>query len=175
MSVLRWSALLPLGLLVLLGGHGTLALAQRPVPQPPAPPPAATRPAPRPSTAPAAPTAPTAGVGQAVTIRADVQEADSRTGVVTARGNVRIFYPARQMQGSAAQAQYFSKERRIVLTGNVLITQGANTLRGETVTYLIDQGRFEALPQTSQQVESTYFVPDASATPSATPSPTPTR
>lgn len=94
-----------------------------------------------------------------LTVRSDIQEADARTGVVTARGNVQINYPARQIQATAAQAQYFSRERRIVLSGNVFILQEGNTIRGETVTYLIDEGRFIALPQLQGQVESIYVVP----------------
>ncbi|NES65836.1 MAG: OstA family protein [Okeania sp. SIO2D1] len=97
--------------------------------------------------------------GRTMTVRSDIQEADSRTGVVTARGNVQINYPARQIQATAAQAQYFSRERRIVLSGDVFILQEGNTIRGETVTYLIDEGRFIVLPQSQGQVESVYLVP----------------
>lgn len=116
--------------------------------------------------------------GRALTLRSDVQEANSKTGVVTARGNVQINYPARQIQATSAQAQYFSKERRIILTGDVFVLQEGNSLRGETVTYLIDEGRFIAHPQPSSQVESIYIVSDPNAptqppAPIATPLPTP--
>ena len=104
----------------------------------------------------------TPGDGRALTVRSDVQEANSKTGVVTARGNVQMYYPSRQIQATAAQAQYFSKERRIVLTGNVYVLQQGNSLRGETITYLIDEGRFVALPQGNRQVESIYLVADPS-------------
>jgi lipopolysaccharide export system protein LptA len=100
------------------------------------------------------------GAGQALTLRADVQEANSITGVITARGNVQINYPARQIQATSVQAQYYSREKRIVLQGDVYVLQGTNSLRGETVTYLIDEGRFVALPNSGQQVESIYVVPD---------------
>lgn len=96
----------------------------------------------------------------ALTIRADIQEANSKTGVVTARGNVRMKYPARQINATSAQAQYFSKERRIILSGNVIVTQQGNSIKAETITYLIDEGKFEALPPAQQQVESVYIVPD---------------
>ncbi len=96
---------------------------------------------------------------QAMTVRADIQEADANTGIVTARGNVQINYPSRNIQATAAQAQYFSRERRIVLSGNVYILQEGNSIRGETVTYLIDEGRFIALPEGGGQVESIYIVP----------------
>lgn len=102
--------------------------------------------------------------GRALTLRADIQEADSKTGIVTARGNVQIDYPARQMQATAVQAQYFSRERRIVLSGDVYILQQGNSLRGETVTYLIDEGRFIALPKNNRQVESIYLVPESKVT-----------
>jgi lipopolysaccharide export system protein LptA len=106
--------------------------------------------------------------GKPLTLKSDVQEANSKTGVVTATGNVQIFYPARQIQATAAQAQYFSRERRIILSGNVYVLQQGNSLRGETITYLIDEGRFVALPQAPKQVEAIYQVQD---TPSPSPSP----
>jgi lipopolysaccharide export system protein LptA len=101
-----------------------------------------------------------AGAGQALTLRSDIQEANAVTGVITARGNVQINYPARQIQATSVQAQYYSRERRIVLSGNVYVLQNGNSLRGETVTYLIDEGRFVAVPDTEQQVEAIYIVPD---------------
>ncbi len=105
---------------------------------------------------------------RALTLRSDIQEANSKTGVITARGNVQINYPSRQIQATSAQAQYFSRERRIVLSGNVYVLQQGNSLRGETVTYLIDEGKFVALPDAPKQVESIYLVPDAAATPAPT-------
>jgi lipopolysaccharide export system protein LptA len=105
----------------------------------------------------------TVGDSRALTVRSDVQEANSKTGVVTARGNVQMYYPARQIQATAAQAQYFSRERRIVLTGNVYVLQQGNSLRGENITYLIDEGRFVATPKTNRQVESVYMVSDPKA------------
>lgn len=109
--------------------------------------------------------------GQPLTLRSDVQEANSITGVITARGNVQITYPARQIQATAVQAQYYVRERRIVLSGDVYVLQNGNSLRGETITYLIDEGRFVALPDQGRQVESIYIVQDASPTPSPSPSP----
>ncbi|MEA5478854.1 LptA/OstA family protein [Pseudanabaena galeata UHCC 0370] len=97
----------------------------------------------------------------ALTIRADVQEANSITGVVTATGNVRMTYPARQIDAIAEQAQYFSKEQRVVLTGNVIVTQeGVNSIKAQTVTYLVSEGKFVASPPANQQVETIYVVPD---------------
>lgn len=102
---------------------------------------------------------------QALTLRSDVQEANSVTGVITARGNVQINYPARQIQATSIQAQYYSREQRIILTGNVYVLQDGNSMRGENITYLITEGRFVALPDNGQQVESIYLVQDAAATP----------
>jgi lipopolysaccharide export system protein LptA len=111
--------------------------------------------------------APRATTPQALTMDADTQEANSKTGVVTARGNVRLNFPARRIQATAAQAQYFSREGRIVLTGNVYVIQsGGNSMRGEVITYLVNEGRFVALPRQSQQVRSVYMVND-----DATPTP----
>ncbi|MEA5534711.1 LptA/OstA family protein [Crocosphaera sp. XPORK-15E] len=100
-----------------------------------------------------------------LTVRSDIQEANSETGVVTARGNVQIFYPSRNIQGTSAQAQYFSRERRLVLTGNVYVLQEGNSMRAETMTYLIDEGRFISTPESAQQVESIYLVTEAENAP----------
>ena len=94
----------------------------------------------------------------AITLKSDVQESNAETGIITARGNVKIDYPARQIQATAAQAQYYSRERRLVLTGNVYVIQEGNSMRAETMTYLIDEGRFVATPQSDRQVESTYII-----------------
>ncbi len=93
-----------------------------------------------------------------ITIRSDSQEANSETGVITAQGNVRINYPSRQIQATATQAQYYSRERRLVLNGNVYVIQQGNSMRAESMTYLIDEGRFIATPRANRQVESTYVV-----------------
>jgi lipopolysaccharide export system protein LptA len=107
-------------------------------------------------------TAQTTGGNRPLTIRSDVQEYDAKSQVITARGNVQMLYPARQLQATAAQAQYFSKERRIDFSGNVyILQQGSNSIRAEKVTYLIDEGRFVALPQANRQVESIYMVEDS--------------
>ena len=45
-----------------------------------------------------------------VTVESDLQQADNVTGVVTATGNVRITYPVKQVQATARQAQYYTKE-----------------------------------------------------------------
>ncbi len=96
--------------------------------------------------------------GGSITIRSDLQEANSETGVITARGNVEINYPERQIKATSSQAQYYSRDRRLVLTGNVYVIQEGNSMRAETMTYLIDERKFIATPKSNRQVESTYLV-----------------
>jgi lipopolysaccharide export system protein LptA len=97
---------------------------------------------------------------QGLSIQADTQEANSKTEVVTARGNVRLNYPSRQVRARANLAQYFIKQQRIVLSGNVTIVQEGNTIEGESVIYLIDEGKFIANPKAKQQVRSNYIIPE---------------
>lgn len=115
----------------------------------------------------------TPGAGGAITLSSDVQEANSTTGVITARGNVQIEYPAQQIYATSAQAQYYSQEQRIVLSGDVHVIQQGNSLRAETVTYLIEEGRFVALPLPDEQVRSVYILPENQATTAGAPSPNP--
>lgn len=100
--------------------------------------------------------------GGAIQLKASRVEANSTTGVVTAVGNVRIDYPSREIFATAAQAQYYSREQRIVLNGNVDVMQEGNTLQAETVTYLIAEGRFVAMPGENSQVEAVYLLPEES-------------
>ena len=94
-----------------------------------------------------------AGEDSLITIESDTQSADNITGVVTAVGNVRIVYPSRGMVATARQAQYFSREGRLVLSGDVDVTQdGGNALRAERVVYLLEEERAEAEPTPGQQV-----------------------
>lgn len=81
--------------------------------------------------------------GGSIKLRADVQEANANTGIITARGNVKVDYPEEAIYATSAQAQYYSRERRIILTGNVFVQQQENTLQAEVVTYLIDEGRLD--------------------------------
>ena len=107
------------------------------------------------------------GSGGSIKLRADIQEADANTGIITARGNVKIDYPEEAIYATSAQAQYYSRERRIILTGNVFVQQEANTLQAEIVTYLIDEGRFVATPNANEQVESVYVLPEPVEEPAA--------
>lgn len=108
-------------------------------------------------------TPPQAQAQDTITLRSDIQEANTITGVITARGNVQIDYPAEQIRATSAQAEYYSNEQRIVLSGNVLINQQGSTLRAEVVTYLIEDGQFVAMPSPNNQVEAVYILPQAPA------------
>lgn len=135
------------------------------------------------SATPAAPTTPAqpARVSTGlVTIESDLQRADQLTGVVTATGNVRIVYPDERVVATARQAQYFSKENRVVLSGDVdIVQEGGNLIRAERVVYLVDGERLIAIPPEGQQVFSRLKIqqqqtPPATATAPAGPSPAPT-
>jgi lipopolysaccharide export system protein LptA len=90
-----------------------------------------------------------------VTIESDLQQADNQTGVVTATGNVRITYPERGMVATSRQAQYFSKEGRLVLSGDVDVIDGdGQRIRAERLVYTLDQERLVARPTPGQQVTS---------------------
>jgi lipopolysaccharide export system protein LptA len=98
--------------------------------------------------------------GGGIVIRSDVQQADSRAQIVIAQGNVRISYPSRRVQARADMAQYFIREKKIVLSGNVLVVQNGSSLEGDNITYLIDRGQFVATPRQNGQVTSIYMIPD---------------
>jgi len=95
-----------------------------------------------------------------MTVRSNRQEANSETGVITATGNVEIRYPIRNLEATSAQAQYYQQDRRLVLTGNVHVQQGENSIRAEKVTYFVEQGRIVATPKQNQQVKSSYVIPE---------------
>jgi lipopolysaccharide export system protein LptA len=115
-----------------------------------------------------------------VTIESDLQRADQLIGVVTATGNVRIVYPDGGVVATARQAQYFSKENRVVLSGDVdIVQEGGNLIRAERVVYLVDGERLIAIPPEGQQVFSRLKIqqqqtPPATATAPAGSSPAPT-
>jgi lipopolysaccharide export system protein LptA len=143
----------------------------------PAEPPVPAEPAP--AAQPPAPAQPARVSTGLVTIESDQQRADQLTGVITATGNVRIVYPDERVVATARQAQYFSKENRVVLSGDVdIVQEGGNLIRAERVMYLVDGERLIAIPPTGQQVFSRVRIqqtPPASpaATPAAAPAPAP--
>jgi lipopolysaccharide export system protein LptA len=100
----------------------------------------------------------TAPTGE-VSIESDVQRADNVTGVITATGNVRIAYPERRVVATARQAQYFSREGRVVLSGDVDVVQADGpSIRAERIVYLVDQQRFVAEPPQGSQVLSRFPI-----------------
>jgi lipopolysaccharide export system protein LptA len=138
-----WQVVLPALILSLAAG---LMVAGRAAPQGSAPP---AKTAPEPATPPAA-----AGSGM-VTIESDSQQADNVTGIVTASGNVRITYPEKGMVATSRQAQYFSKEGKLVLSGDVdVIDADGQRIRAEKLTYRLDSERIVAEPQSGRQVTS---------------------
>ncbi len=94
-----------------------------------------------------------------VTIESDRQQADNTTGIVTATGNVRILYPDRRLVATSRQAQYFVREGRIVLSGDVEVVQeGGNRIRAERLVYLVETERVLAQPEAGQQVFSQLII-----------------
>ncbi len=92
-----------------------------------------------------------------VTIESDQQQADNQNGIVTATGNVRIVYADRGMTATSRQAQYFSNEGRLVLTGDVdVIDTDGQRLRAERLVYLLDSERMVAEPPAGKQVFSKF-------------------
>ncbi len=106
---------------------------------------------------------PTSGL---VTIESDQQRADNKTGVITATGNVRIVYPDQRVVATARQAQYFSQEGRVVLSGDVDIVQtDGHALRAERVIYDVTTEQLLAEPSAGQQVFSKVRLPSKASTP----------
>jgi lipopolysaccharide export system protein LptA len=102
---------------------------------------------------------------RAISISADVQEANANTGVFVATGNVTLRFPAERLTARAHKAVYYSQEQRIELEGRVTVRQGENQLQAEKVIYHIGQGILQAVPSPGQQVESIYVLPAPTASP----------
>jgi lipopolysaccharide export system protein LptA len=100
---------------------------------------------------------PTSGL---VTIESDLQRADNRTGVITATGNVRIVYADQRVVATARQAQYFSREGRVILSGDVdIVQEDGHALRAERVLYDVNSERLLAEPPSGRQVTSRVRIP----------------
>ena len=94
-----------------------------------------------------------------ITIESDLQSADNGTVVITASGNVRLVHAGRGLVATSRQAQYFTEEDRIVLSGDVDVIQAdGNQLRAARFTYLLDEGRAIASPVPGQQVFSQWSL-----------------
>ena len=106
-----------------------------------------------------------AGEDNFITIESDMQSADNITGVVTAIGNVRIVYPPRGIVSTSRQAQYFSREEKLVLSGDVdVVRDAAPWIRADRVASGLAAARALAHPTPGQQVQSILLLkqsPDA--------------
>ena len=98
-----------------------------------------------------------------ITIESDQQTADNSVGVVTAQGNVRLVHVDRGIVATGRQAQYFMKEERIVLSGDVDIVQkNGDLLQADRIVYSLADERALATPSEDQQVFSQWsFGADA--------------
>ena len=98
-----------------------------------------------------------------ITIESDKQTADNSIGVVTAQGNVRLVHVDRGIVATGRQAQYFMKEARIVLSGDVDIVQkNGDLLQADRIVYSLVDERALATPSENEQVFSQWsFGADA--------------
>lgn len=157
----RWmrSVTTSIGLMLCAGLPGLAVASRTTVPTSPS--------AVRPPTVLASAPAPNPARGGLVTIESDQQQADNVTGVVTAIGNVRITYPERGMRATARQAQYYTREGRLVLSGDVdMIDRDGQRLRAEQIVYWLNGQRLLALPAKGQQVQTRLRLDVNSSTPS---------
>ena len=92
-----------------------------------------------------------------ITIESDQQTADNSIGVVTAQGNVRLVHVDRGIVATGRQAQYFMKEERIVLSGEVDIVQkNGDLLQADRIVYSLVDERALATPLENEQVFSQW-------------------
>ena len=92
-----------------------------------------------------------------ITIESDQQTADNSIDVVTAQGNVRLVHVDRGIVATGRQAQYFMKEERIVLSGDVDIVQkNGDLLQADKIVYSLADERALATPSEDQQVFSQW-------------------
>ena len=92
-----------------------------------------------------------------ITIESDQQTADNSIGIVTAQGNVRLVHVDRGIVATGRQAQYFMKEERIVLSGDVDIVQkNGDLLQADKIVYSLADERALATPSEDQQVFSQW-------------------
>ena len=103
-----------------------------------------------------------------ITIESDLQSADNTTGVITASGNVRLVHPDRGVVATSQQAQYFTQEERIVLSGDVDVVQDeGNRLQAAKVIYLLDEERALAMPADGEQVFSQWTLDQSDLEPTS--------
>lgn len=94
-----------------------------------------------------------------IRIRSDQQEMNEEEGILTAAGRVQITYPGHAITATADHAQYFTREEKLILTGNVQVTQrGGNSVRGERLVYTSQSQTFVVEAKPGEQVQSTYTL-----------------
>lgn len=92
-----------------------------------------------------------------ITIESDHQTADNSIGVVTAQGNVRLVHVDRGIVATGRQAQYFMKEERIILSGDVdIVRKNGDLLQADKIVYSLADERALATRSEDQQVFSQW-------------------
>ena len=104
---------------------------------------------------------------EAKTVRIEGEVQGDITGrervVITASGNVRLVHANRGVVVTSQQAQYFTKEERIVLRGDVdMVQNDGHALRADHVIYLLQEDRAVAIPVEGEQVYSQWTLKDPS-------------
>ncbi len=81
-----------------------------------------------------------------------------------AKGHVEI--TKQDWVGTGDQAEYFSKERKVVLTGNTKVWQNNNVVTGETFVLYLDDGRsvVEKGQKAGERVKA-FFYPNSKPQP----------
>jgi lipopolysaccharide export system protein LptA len=74
-----------------------------------------------------------------ITLRSDIQEENTQTNIITARGNVLFDYPDAQIRGLSEEAQYLKEKQIVILIGNVRLLQRGEEFKGEKFTCAIAQ------------------------------------
>jgi len=77
---------------------------------------------------------------------------------------MRIVYPEKGMVATARQAQFFSREERLVLSGDVeVVDADGQRIRAERLVYLLSSERLQAEPASGRQVLSKIRLQSPSA------------
>jgi len=94
-----------------------------------------------------------------IIIESDRQISDASNGVFSAIGNVKINYPVRGIIATSDQAKYLRTERKIILIGDVEVTQkGLNSISAEEVIFFVDDNRILANSKSDDQVLTKFIL-----------------
>ena len=75
-------------------------------------------------------------------IESDIQFTDSQSGVFTAKGNVNINFPLKNIFAKSDHLKYYNTDKTLLLKGNVtLIREGINTLNANQVVYSLEDDK----------------------------------